>query len=560
MSENPTSLGAFEIGECIGEGGMGKVFRAVHTTTGVPVALKVIAGRSDAASRRDFHREVQAQAGLVHPGVVYLFDYGTVDEKAAQASRGELEAGSPYVAMELADRQTVRDHMPFESWRSVRDTLLEVLDALAFAHARQVIHRDLKPENLLIFADDDGRARIKLADFGLAHAFDQDSDQSEKSLQQVSGTPNYMTPEQFRGAWRRYGPWTDLYSLGCVAWHLVCGRPPYEGETLFTLALKHCDGEMPPLQPQFPVPDGFERWLHRAMALDPRDRFQRAADAAQALVTADGAQGWISANPQKTRTREAWAETLPMQTLKWTGTRQKWDVNPEGQTVSIKDKSSAVAEASPAKVEVNSGQLDKSSSNSGGDRIDGDSKLSQGSQGMGSLLPDHWHVERKENLPTQLVGTGLGLFGHREVPFVDRDEARDCIWEALRSVVECGELRVVFITGNAGVGKSRLVRWMATRAHEVGAATVLKTVQTRGLRARRRVLPGSFSACFAPGSSHASSCTRSSWSDSRPTTGQIHFATSTPVRSQSSYTPSRTTIVRWRGRATNFPVCVKNMP
>lgn len=463
MIDKPLKIGAFEVGTCIGQGGMGKVYRAVHSITGVPVALKVVADLADGESKRAFHREVQAQAGLVHPGVVYLFDYGAVDSQAAQAFNGELEEGSPYVVMELADRQTVRSHMPFDNWQAVCDVLLEVLDALAFAHARGVVHRDLKPENFLVFGTDNDRGRVKLADFGLAHALGHSIEESERILAQISGTPYYMAPEQFHGSWRAYGPWTDLYALGCIAWHFICGRPPYQGTGFFSFALKHCEGEIPAMEPLFDIPDGVRQWVDKAMAIDPGERFQRAADAAWALPKGDGMAGAGGVEKRGRAISRRGVDTTSLQTLQPFATIKQWDFD----------------DASERKLPA-------------GHREDSAPSLDM----SGPPVPTGWQTARRDRLPTQLAGTGLGLFGLREVPFVGRDGARDQIWRALQEVAEEGELRVVFVQGESGVGKSRLVHWMVTRAHEVGAAKILKALHSAGGRGPTEGLAGLVQRAF----------------------------------------------------------------
>jgi len=112
---------------------------------------------------------------------------------AAEATEGELQPGQPFVAMELADRGTVGDRMPVADWNLLRRMLAEILDALAYSHARGVIHRDLKPENLLLFETGDGATpdwRTKLADFGIAHAIGRDVRRpTETGQQALTGAP-----------------------------------------------------------------------------------------------------------------------------------------------------------------------------------------------------------------------------------------------------------------------------------------------------------------------------------------------------------------------------------
>lgn len=481
MDETIT-LGPFQLGRCIGEGGMGKVFRAVHVDTGTAVAVKVIAGADDRASRRAFHREVQAHAGLVHPGVVYLFDYGTIPAEATGSSDGALSAGASYVAMELADRGTLRDHM-CQDWQSVRRVLLQVLDALAFAHARGVIHRDLKPENLLLFEDAEAdRTRVKLADFGLAHALDAVTERDERDLEKFSGTPHYMAPEQIRGQWRRYGPWTDLYALGCVAWHLVCGRPPYTGNSVMGIALKHCDEGSPSLEPRFAIPDGVEAWIRRAMATDPAARFQCAADAARALPGAANVREPSEDGPvAEGDAVDSIAPTAMMQTLVW----QESGLSTEpAATIPISATTDmALADTVADELPAPSGQRSERSSQI--DEVD-----------QHPPVPPSWRPPDRDQLPTALLDAGLGLFGLREVPLVDREEERDLIWKALCEVVEERCLRVVFLVGEAGVGKSRLARWMATRAHEVGAARVYRAIYAPGTREAAAGIAGMIQNAF----------------------------------------------------------------
>ncbi len=494
--DDTIALGPFVVGPCIGRGGMGKVFEAGHTDTGTPVAIKVIAGDGDRASRQAFHREVQAHAGLVHPGVIYLFDYGTIDEEAARASGGVLSARDSYVAMELAERGTVRDQMPYRDWEDVRHLLLQILDALSFSHARQVIHRDLKPENLLLFDDaEQERPRVKLADFGLAHALEQIVEREERDLEQFSGTPHYMAPEQLRSKWRRYGPWTDLYALGCVAWHLVCGQPPYTGDSLIAVAMKHCDAEFPDLRPRFAIPDGVEDWIRRAMAIDPTNRFQYAADAAWALPRSEAAEK--RAKPPRV-TDSAPADpaspTTMMQTLHWQQSRALTD----GATTLISDTVDLASADTVAREPVEP-SWDQSAQSGEVDRLE--AKVREVDRQIhgadaGPPVPPSWRTPDRQRLPTALVNAGLGLFGLREIPLVDREKERDLIWQALGEVAQKGCLRVVFLAGEAGVGKSRLARWMATRAHEVGAAQVYRAIYAPGTRKAATGMAGMIQGAF----------------------------------------------------------------
>jgi serine/threonine protein kinase/tetratricopeptide (TPR) repeat protein len=476
-----TRLGPFTVDQKIGEGGMGAVYRGTHLETDVPVAIKVIHREAGRGARDRFHEEVQAHAGLVHPGIVYLFEYGQVDESAAEGAG--LEPGSPFVAMELADRGTVRDVMPVGSWERVCRLLVQILDALAYAHARGVIHRDLKPENFLLFdtGDEASEWRVKLADFGIAHAFGREQQVDTTELEVAAGTPLYMAPEQLHGRWREFGPWTDLYALGCIAWEFVCGRPPFQGESAFEIATQHESEPPPRLEPRVPVPDELEGWIHRAMAADPERRFRRAADAAWALPRGVLAQG---GSPERDDAEEA---TSPEPTDEYTAETQL-----EALTATISLDETPDDETSPVLEEAPT----RSASSEGGDQleraetaaaVDGEVGPESGDRPDGAgrslwtfhpPLPSDWRPEHTDPIPAPLVGAGLGLFGLREPPFVDRREACDRIWDALKRVTERGVYESVFVAGGAGTGKSRLAEWMATRSHEVGAAQIVRAVHT----------------------------------------------------------------------------------
>jgi eukaryotic-like serine/threonine-protein kinase len=277
-------LGAFELQTRLGQGGMGEVWRGVHRGQHVPVAVKLL---TNALARKEafrvaFRNEVRAVAGLDHPHIVLVFDYGTVDEATQAASDGALRSGTPWLAMELAEDGSLDDPRHVRTWSELRSLLLSLLDALAHAHARGVVHRDIKPGNVLVAA----HRVLKLTDFGLAHAMDRaDGDFT-------AGTPSYMAPEQFEGRWRDYGPWTDLYAVGCLVHALCAGQPPYGVLQDWALGLDtHRYAPIPALVSRFPVPRGLSSWTRRLLAKDPRDRWRRAADAAAALLDLGEAHG-----------------------------------------------------------------------------------------------------------------------------------------------------------------------------------------------------------------------------------------------------------------------------
>ena len=275
-------VGPFVLDACIGQGGMGEVWRGRHREQTVPVAIKVItaAEARDPDVRAAFRNEVRAVARLDHPGIVRVLDYGSVDRAAERASDGRLVRESPFLAMELLEGGSLHQAELPADWPTLRGTLLHLLEALAHAHSRGVVHRDLKPRNVLFAGARSDRSGLRLTDFGIAHALGGDDPDDPDG---TTGTPWYMAPEQLHDRWRDYGPWTDLYALGCIAWERVTGDRPFEGASLFAVIWAHLNTELPRLRPRFAVPSGFEAWVRQLLEKDHRARFRRAADAAFAL-------------------------------------------------------------------------------------------------------------------------------------------------------------------------------------------------------------------------------------------------------------------------------------
>lgn len=432
MSDSPGApipLGPFHLLRRIGRGGMAEVWSGYHAAQRVPVAVKVMTGERarNPQYRASFRNEVQSVASLDHPGIVLVFDHGEVTREAEEASRELLPAGSPFLAMELSERGTLAAHLPrLQDWTELRRILLLLLDALAHAHARGVVHRDLKPSNVLLFGDSQA-PRLKLADFGLAQAFELQA--GPESADFVCGTPTYMAPEQLRGEWRDYGPWTDLYGLGCLAWALATGRPPFTEPGLLQIVRLQLEEDPPPFEPLFPVPRGFEGFLRRLLQKEAGHRFVRAADATWTLLRLDDAPG--SMLPPRPAFAEEETEVLTLTTLLPAARQRPAPPPPAGSA-----EAPSLRESPP--------------------------------------LPETWEHPVTRPPSIQLVGAGLGLYGLRSIPLVGRRAERDTLWQALAEVHAGRRVRLVLLRGAAGNGKTRLAEWIAERAHEVGGATVLR--------------------------------------------------------------------------------------
>jgi tetratricopeptide (TPR) repeat protein len=258
-------LGGFVLDAPLARGAMGEVWRATHAETGLKAAVKVV-GAATPQLAAALQREIRASAALSDPRIVQLYDAGELPEP----TRG-LQAGVPWLAMELLEGGVLSSRRL--GWPEARRVLEDLLAALAHAHARGLLHRDLKPDNVMF----DAAGGTRLVDFGIGVRID------EGGRIRPSGTPTWMAPEQFERDGRHLGPWTDLYAVGCIAFWMASGAPPFHGDTIPAMRRAHTEEPLPPLRPTFAVPDGFAAWVARLTAKSPRDRFRRAADARAAL-------------------------------------------------------------------------------------------------------------------------------------------------------------------------------------------------------------------------------------------------------------------------------------
>jgi len=432
------SLGIFELLGPATAGGMGEVWRGQGRDflgRVVPVAVKVLSGQGarDPWFVQAFRNEVRAVSRLDHPHVVRVFDQGRIPPETEEATGGQLEAGSPYLVMEWLDGGTLEEHGVVESFAELQRLLLQLLAALAHAHARGVVHRDLKPVNVLITEGADGRASLKLADFGLARPRDLGG-----RLDAAGGTPTYMAPEQVAGAWRDQGPWTDLYALGCLVWRLCTGSAPFHGADREEIKAAQLHEPLPPLNPAFEVPPGFEDWVGRLLAKHPSERIRCAADARHALEE-------LATPAHDPTRRSAIGKSMASRAA--------------GETffsaLEVSDGGPLLAGAA--------GDYATAPGLSGVDRLEAPPIPATWRDGS------VWGATRAARLP----GSGLGLAHLRATRVAGREGIRDALWAGLRQVRRDGRPRVVVLHGKAGCGKSRLVRWLEETAEECGTAQVL---------------------------------------------------------------------------------------
>ena len=443
----PQVFGDYRLQRAVGAGGMGQVWAARHEPSETRVAIKILTGYAarHRAFLSAFRSEIRAYAGLHHPSIVRILDRGAVSAQEAIAGGGQFVADSPYVVMEYVRGGSLLPVCGKMRWSGIVRRLLALLDALSHAHARGLVHCDLKPENVLLTAE----GQVKLTDFGLVHAMVRASPgERDRGL---AGTPRYMSPEQTEGRWRDYGPWTDFYGLGGVAWAMITGRAPfYELTSPFELLRAHREQPPPAFKPAVDVPGGVERWLRRMLAKDPAERYQRASEAAEGLLEIRG--------------EDRGAATASF--LSFDGEVSD-ELGPDSVRTDPHIKTDMTIALSPHHT-VLSTVLERSMQNA--TRLDA-LITEDGETGLWlPQIPETWRPAISGPAPRPPIGTGLGLYWMREVALVGRAAERDRLWGVLRNARDALGVHVVAITGPAGCGKSRLARWLAERAHEVGGA------------------------------------------------------------------------------------------
>lgn len=260
--------GRYRVEARIATGGMSTVYRGLDVRLDRPVALKVMDARyaDDYQFLTRFHREARAIASLKHPGLVAIYDQGN-------------DSAHPFLVMELIEggtlRELLRERGPMPP-HAVVAALRPVLGGLGVAHRAGLVHRDIKPENVLI--SDDGE--VKLVDFGLVRAI---AEAGVTSTSVILGTAAYLSPEQVLGADTE--PRSDVYSAGIMAFELLTGATPFNGDSAITVANQRLDQDVPPPSSMIDgVPEEFDAFIARATARNPDDRF---ADASEMIAELD---------------------------------------------------------------------------------------------------------------------------------------------------------------------------------------------------------------------------------------------------------------------------------
>ena len=263
----------YQVGELIGRGGMAEVHIGYDTRLGRTVAIKVLRPdlARDPSFQTRFRREAQAAAGLNHPAIVAVYDTGEEQIITANGERQTL----PFIVMEYVEGHTVREILKEGAAAPIDeaiDIVAGVLTGLEYAHAAGLVHRDIKPANIMLTPT----GAVKVMDFGIARVL-ADVGQTMTQTQAVVGTAQYLSPEQARG--ENVDARSDLYSTGCVLFELLCGRPPFLGDSPVSVAYQHVR-EPAPVPSSFApdVPPALDRVVMRALAKDRDARYSTAQD------------------------------------------------------------------------------------------------------------------------------------------------------------------------------------------------------------------------------------------------------------------------------------------
>jgi serine/threonine protein kinase len=465
------TVGPFSFTTLIGRGGASEVWKGRHALSNTPVALKVsYTSNQQTLACTNLLDEAQRMVGLHHPGVIQIYDFGELPDDIEEHTSGLLQATRPYLIMELATTG-LHQYTGQLPWALFHHIQLSVLHTLAYIHAKGIIHCDIKPGNLLISKE---HSQVKLSDFGISCTQKELASRHQRHV--LIGTPSYMAPEQLSQTWRDYGPWTDLYALGCTLVELLTGQPPFGHKESLDLLKKAHLFELPPPLPSFlDIPDGYEAWLQTLLAKDPADRFQSAADAIWTLsqvipsLSSDSQPACLDSLLEEARSNSPDFDCLP--TLIETqpvGTLSTTSIPPTQATLDPVD----------AESQHHTSQLDAT--------IDTASFLVAPptrpdlphlprTARTTPPMPSRWPQLTLRSPAAQLKALPTALRQSLDPPLLGRHGIQQQLWNALHHTREQQQSRTVVLRGPAGIGKTKLAHWLLESVHQTGAATGLYT-------------------------------------------------------------------------------------
>ncbi len=262
--------GRYELMEPIGRGGMATIYRARDRRMNRGVAVKVLREvySSDRKFITRFQMEARAASSLTHPNIVQVYDYGQ-------------SADSYYIVMEFIQGVDLRRYLRTHHILDVDQAVAiahDVALGLGAAHKRSIVHRDVKPQNIMV----NGEGLVKLTDFGIASMYKDLSAERLTTTGMTLGTVQYYAPEQAQGEIVK--PAADVYALGIVMYEMLTGKPPFDGDTPVSVAVRHIqDLPEPPSKKNPKIPPGLEALILRCLEKDPRDRYANGDELAKAL-------------------------------------------------------------------------------------------------------------------------------------------------------------------------------------------------------------------------------------------------------------------------------------
>jgi serine/threonine protein kinase/class 3 adenylate cyclase len=278
-------LGSYRIVSPLGEGAMGKVYRAEQVKLGRPVCVKTVLPQyaDEHTLIKRFELEARAMSSLRHPNIVSVLDFGQTDD------------GVLYLVMELVEGSDLSDVIDNTAPLAMERTLRlqgQILSALEEAHAAGIVHRDLKPSNVMVTRLRDGTDFAKVMDFGIAKIIDDSTaDPKLTGTGMVCGTPGYMAPEQILG--EELDARCDVYASGVILYEMLTGKAPFGGNTVQDLVRRHLN-EVAPSPSQvtgMPIPPAMDALVHRALQRQREQRFSSALEFKHALETLHRALG-----------------------------------------------------------------------------------------------------------------------------------------------------------------------------------------------------------------------------------------------------------------------------
>jgi len=292
MAGEPTGFSDFVTADILGEGGMGRVYKARQLSLDRWVALKVLPAAKDKKFSDRFVREARSAARLVHPNIVQIYTVGEAK-------------GIPFYSMEYIEGEDLENILRVTSDPLTQDETIEVIrcvtKALSLAMEHAIVHRDIKPANIMITRS----GLVKVMDFGLAKGLGA-ADQGLTQAGLVVGTPTYMSPEQ--GASRPVDSRSDLYSVGCVLYYCLTGQPPFVADNVASLLYKHMFEK--PESPSVHAPNvnpALEALCMKMLEKKPEDRYQSPMDVLEALamVPSNSALGELQLSKRSTKAWQA---------------------------------------------------------------------------------------------------------------------------------------------------------------------------------------------------------------------------------------------------------------